>query len=109
MPRPTVSDRVRLALPIVLIGPMGAGKSRVGQRLAASVGAPFIDTDQRIADRYGPIGVAFTYLACLYTASFCFLATAVLGQVIATDRGKLGQWIQGTEPATETKGGSDGT
>jgi membrane protein len=61
------------------------------------------------ADRYGPIGVAFTYLACLYTASFCFLATAVLGQVIATDRGKLGQWIQGTEPATETKGGSDGT
>ena len=48
MPRPTVSDRVRLALPIVLIGPMGAGKSRVGQRLAASVGAPFIDTDQRI-------------------------------------------------------------
>ena len=59
MPRPTVSDRVRLALPIVLIGPMGAGKSRVGQRLAASVGAPFIDTDQRIAERYGPIEEIF--------------------------------------------------
>ena len=53
------------------------------------------------ADRYGPIGVAFTYLACLYTVSFCFLATAVVGQVIATDRGSLGQWIQGTEPAQE--------
>ena len=45
--RPIVSDGVRLPLPVVLIGPMGAGKSRVGKRLAASVGAPFIDTDQR--------------------------------------------------------------
>ena len=52
-------DPVRLALPIVLIGPMGSGKSRVGQRLAASVDAPFIDTDQRIAERYGPIEQIF--------------------------------------------------
>ena len=59
MPQPTVSDGARLALPIVLIGPMGAGKSRVGQRLAASVGAPFIDTDQRIVERYGPIEEIF--------------------------------------------------
>ena len=57
-------------------------------------------------DRYGPIGVAFTYLACLYTASFCFLATAVLGQVIATDRGGLGQWIQGPKATTETEAAS---
>ena len=47
------------------------------------------------ADRYGSIGVAFTYLAWLYTASFCFLATAVVGQVIATDRGSLGDRIRG--------------
>lgn len=46
------------------------------------------------ADRYGSIGVAFTYLACLYTASFCFLATAVLGQVIVSDPGWLGAWIR---------------
>lgn len=52
-------DRVRLALPIVLIGPMGSGKSRVGQRLAASVDAPFVDTDLRIAERYGPIEQIF--------------------------------------------------
>lgn len=52
-------DQVRLALPIVLIGPMGSGKSRVGQRLAASVDAPFVDTDQRIAERYGPIEQIF--------------------------------------------------
>jgi shikimate kinase len=54
-----MSDQVRLALPIVLIGPMGSGKSRVGQRLAASVDAPFVDTDQRIAERYGPIEQIF--------------------------------------------------
>lgn len=54
-----MSDASRIALPIVLIGAMGAGKSRVGQRLAASVGAPFIDTDARITDRHGPIDQIF--------------------------------------------------
>ena len=59
MRRSPVSERARLALPIVLVGPMGAGKSRVGHRLAASAGAPFIDTDQRIVERYGPIDEIF--------------------------------------------------
>jgi len=54
-----VSEASRVSLPIVLIGPMGAGKSRVGHRLAASAGAPFIDTDQRIVERYGPIEEIF--------------------------------------------------
>ena len=52
-------DDARLALPIVLVGPMGAGKSRVGHRLATSVDAPFIDTDLRVAERYGPIDEIF--------------------------------------------------
>lgn len=47
------------------------------------------------ADRYGSIGVAFTYLAWLYVVSFCFLAAAVLGQVITTDSGWLGRFIRG--------------
>jgi membrane protein len=47
------------------------------------------------ANRYGSIGVAFTYLAWLYVVSFCFLATAVLGQVITTDSGWLGRFIRG--------------
>ena len=42
------------------------------------------------ADRYGSIGVAFTYLTWLYIASWVFLATAVVGQVIANDPGRLG-------------------
>ncbi|MFF2390315.1 shikimate kinase [Agromyces sp. NPDC058104] len=54
-----MSDDTRLGLPIVLVGPMGAGKSRVGQRLAATAGAPFIDTDARIAERYGAIDEIF--------------------------------------------------
>ncbi|GAA1816673.1 shikimate kinase [Agromyces neolithicus] len=52
-------DSARLALPIVLVGPMGAGKSRVGHRLATTVDAPFIDTDLRIVERYGPIDEIF--------------------------------------------------
>jgi membrane protein len=46
------------------------------------------------SDRFGSIGVAFTYLAWLYVISFCFLATAVVGQIIATDQGRLGEWIR---------------
>ncbi len=47
------------------------------------------------AERYGSIGVAFTYLAFLYVVAFCFLASAVVGKVVATDEGRLGSWIRG--------------
>ena len=47
------------------------------------------------AGRYGSIGVAFTYLAWLYVVAFCVLLSAVLGQVIAVDRGWLGAWLRG--------------
>jgi membrane protein len=51
------------------------------------------------ADRYGTIGVAFTYIAWLYVLSFCFLGAALIGEVIATDEGRLGRLIRG--PADE--------
>jgi membrane protein len=51
------------------------------------------------ADRYGSIGLAFTYLAWLYVVSLIFVSAAVLGQVLATDSGKLGSWIRGADPA----------
>lgn len=51
------------------------------------------------ADHYGSIGVMFTYLALLYSVSFTFMATAILGQVIATDEGRLGRWIRADAPA----------
>lgn len=46
-------------LPIVLIGPMGAGKSHVGRKLAARLGVPFVDTDAVIVERHGAIEELF--------------------------------------------------
>ena len=47
--------RDRLAVPVVLIGPMGAGKSTVGKRAAKTLGVPFTDTDREIVREHGPI------------------------------------------------------
>jgi membrane protein len=57
------------------------------------------------ADRYGSIGVAFTYLAWLYVISFCLLTAAMLGQVVTTDPGWFGRWLRGSDitPATEER------
>ncbi|MBW3566352.1 MAG: shikimate kinase [Proteobacteria bacterium] len=38
---------------IILIGPMGAGKSSIGRRLSKLLDLPFIDTDQAIRERAG--------------------------------------------------------
>ena len=47
---------------IVLIGPMAAGKSTIGVRLASLVGHDFIDTDQEFERKNGPISNAFASL-----------------------------------------------
>jgi shikimate kinase len=45
---------------IVLIGPPGAGKSSVGELLAAELGVPFADTDTEVARTAGkPVGDIF--------------------------------------------------
>ncbi len=38
----------QLAKPLVLVGMMGAGKSTIGRRLAASLSLPFVDADEEI-------------------------------------------------------------
>jgi shikimate kinase len=43
----------------VLIGPMGAGKTKVGRRVAAALGVPFADSDKRIVAEHGPIAAIF--------------------------------------------------
>jgi membrane protein len=53
------------------------------------------------AERYGSIGVAFTYLAGLYVMSLCFLGAAVIGQAITSDPGGLGRWIRRDDQARE--------
>ena len=45
--------------PIVLIGPMGVGKTTIGKKLARSLGIPFIDTDAQIVEEFGPIPAIF--------------------------------------------------
>ena len=44
---------------LVFIGPSGAGKTRVGKRVARLLGVPFTDTDSLIAQEYGPLPEIF--------------------------------------------------
>lgn len=46
-------------LTLVLVGPMAAGKTSVGRRVARRLGVPFIDTDKRIVAAHGQIPVIF--------------------------------------------------
>lgn len=43
----------------VFIGPMGAGKTRIGKRVARLLDAPFTDTDKVIVARHGEIAAIF--------------------------------------------------
>lgn len=45
---------------LVVIGAPGAGKTRVGKKVARLLKVPFIDTDRRIVLRHGPIAQIFT-------------------------------------------------
>lgn len=44
---------------VVLIGAPGAGKSRIGKRVARVLKVPFVDTDKRIVALHGPIPSIF--------------------------------------------------
>jgi len=44
---------------IVLIGPMGAGKTSVGKRVAKRLGLTFTDSDALIVQKHGPIDEIF--------------------------------------------------
>ncbi|MET1019670.1 MAG: shikimate kinase [Microterricola sp.] len=46
-------------LPLVFIGPMAAGKSKIGRLVARRLVVPFIDTDKVIAATHGPIPEIF--------------------------------------------------
>lgn len=47
---------------IVLIGPMGVGKTTIGKKLARSMGLPFIDTDALIVAEHGAIPDLFNQI-----------------------------------------------
>jgi shikimate kinase len=44
---------------LVFIGPSGAGKTRVGRRVAKLLGVPFADTDKMIVAEHGPVARIF--------------------------------------------------
>ena len=46
-------------LTLVLVGPMAAGKTSVGRRVARRLGVPFVDTDKRIVAEHGAIPALF--------------------------------------------------
>lgn len=46
-------------LTLVLVGPMAAGKTSVGRKVARMLDVAFIDTDKRIAAEHGPIPEIF--------------------------------------------------
>lgn len=44
---------------LVFVGPMGAGKSSIGRRVARELGEAFVDTDRVIVRDHGPISALF--------------------------------------------------
>jgi len=103
----TVSFALDVALGILVPWILVSGRVRTLQLLPGAVLFGFVmllvrpasaawlpETLQVSADRYGLIGVAFSYLAWLYVISFCFLASSILGHVVVADRAAR----PGTEP-----------
>lgn len=68
---------------LVLVGPMGAGKSSVGRRLAERFGLRFVDVDQAIEARTGA-SVA-TIFECEGQAGFRAREREVLAELLAAD------------------------
>ena len=76
--------------PIVLIGPMGVGKSTIGKKLAKKLGLTFVDTDLMIVKEHGPIPEIFKDKGEAVFRSYEELAVADAlksPQVIATGGG----------------------
>ena len=67
-------------LTVVLVGPMGAGKTSIGRKVAKKLGVAFIDTDKRIASEHGPIPALF---AARGEAHFRELERAAAAQALA--------------------------
>jgi len=53
------STPTALDAPIVLVGPMGVGKTTVGKKLAKVLRVPFIDTDALVVAEHGEIAEIF--------------------------------------------------
>jgi hypothetical protein len=95
---------VTVALPALLLGGAVPVRRLVPGGLAFGLimvflrpaGHVYLPIALRSSDqRYGTIGLAFTYIGWLYVLSFCLIAAAVIGQVLAADPGPAGRVIRG--------------
>jgi membrane protein len=90
--------RVRLLLP-------GAVMFGVLMVLAHPISDRYLSNAIAVsAQRYGAIGVAFTYLTYLYCVAWVLLATAVLGRVIVIEPSVVGRLIRGPVSLEEASG-----
>jgi membrane protein len=90
----------RVPARLLVPGAVVFGLAMLAVRPAGSVYLPH--ALQVSVDRYGTIGLAFTYIGWLYILSFCYLAAAAVGQVLAQDEGRLGQLIRGGSATPRT-------
>ena len=67
---------------LVLIGPMGSGKSKLGRRVARILGKPFIDTDKVVVAGHGAISDLF---ASFGEAHFRALERVAVEDALAQD------------------------
>ena len=55
----SIEAEPRIRGAVVFVGPMGAGKSSIGRRVARALNVPFTDTDTEIVRVHGPIADFF--------------------------------------------------
>ncbi|MCY1136861.1 YihY/virulence factor BrkB family protein [Actinoplanes sp. Pm04-4] len=78
----------------LLLGGLLFGLIMLGVRAAGAIYLP--RALQSSTERYGTIGLAFTYIGWLYVLSFCLLLSAILAVVLAD---RLPRWFVRSDPA----------
>ena len=81
-----------LTRPVVLIGPMGVGKTTIGKKLAKRLDVPFVDTDVLITNEHGAISDIFATAGEVAFRGFEELALVEAmkaNQVVATGGGAV--------------------
>ena len=92
---PWVLLAARIPLRLLLPGALISGVGMVLMGYASQIYMPLALTSS--AGRFGPNGVAFTYLSWLFALAFVVVVATVVGHVVATDDGRLGQLVRGDD------------
>jgi shikimate kinase len=77
---------------VVLVGPMGVGKTTIGKKLAKRLELPFVDTDVLLSKKHGDIPKIFAEQGEIVFREFeeaCVLDAIAVPSVIATGGGAI--------------------